>query len=63
VFGSGNIPLEQVEAPLPDLSPGTQRAVRLAFTEKQPTRVQVDVLRPTGFPIATASLNGPAAIR
>jgi beta-glucuronidase len=49
VFGFGEIPVERVEAALPDLAPGDQTTVAVAFSEKAPIRVQFDVLRPTGF--------------
>jgi beta-glucuronidase len=49
VYGFGEIPVERVEAALPDLAPGDQTTIAVAFSEKAPIRVQFDVLRPTGF--------------
>jgi beta-galactosidase len=49
VFGFGDIPLERIEASLPDLAPGARTTVPVAFSEKWPVRIQFDVLRPTGF--------------
>jgi beta-glucuronidase len=48
-YGHGDIPLERFEADLPSLAPGKEAAVAVAFREKAPVRVQIDVLRPTGF--------------
>ncbi len=54
VFGNGGIPLERREAPLPDLGPGRQVEVPLEIGENNVRRLRVDVVRPTGFPAATA---------
>ncbi len=48
VFGDGEIPIERLEAPLPDLAPGAQTTLPITFREKAPARIQLDVLRPTG---------------
>ena len=49
-FGAGNIPVEQQEAALPDIAPGSEFAQELAFkTSELPDYVQFDVLRPTSF--------------
>jgi beta-galactosidase len=48
-YGHGDIPLERFEADIPSLAPGKEAAVAVAFREKAPVRVQIDVLRPTGF--------------
>ncbi len=53
VYGFGDIPLERPEAPLPELSPGQHASVEIRFTEKAPVRVEIDVLRPTGFSAAS----------
>ena len=54
VFGFDDLPMEEGSAALPRLSPGQQATVRMEIQEKHPTRVRVDVLRPTGFSAATA---------
>ena len=54
VFGFGDLPMEEGSAALPKLAPGQQATLRVEFQEKHPTRVRVDVLRPTGFSAATA---------
>lgn len=53
VFGPGDIPLELIEAPVPDLAPGQEITVPVAFQQKSPLRVQFDILRPTEFSVAT----------
>jgi beta-glucuronidase len=55
VYGYGDIPVERVEAPLPDLPPGAEHSVELALRETKPVRITVDVLRPTGFSARTVS--------
>jgi beta-glucuronidase len=54
IFGFDDLPMEEGSAALPKLSPGQQATVRIEFQEKHPTRVRVDVMRPTGFSAATA---------
>jgi beta-glucuronidase len=54
VFGFEDLPMEEHSAPLPKLAPGGHAEVNLAFEEKHPMRLRVDVLRPTGFSVATA---------
>ena len=54
VFGFDDLPMEQGSAPLPTLLPGQQAGMRIQFQEKNPTRVRVDVMRPTGFSAFTA---------
>jgi beta-galactosidase len=50
LYGFASIPLECRETPLPVLSAGQSISVPLRFEEKQgATRVQFDVMRPTGF--------------
>jgi beta-galactosidase len=49
VFGNGEIPIERVELQLPDLEPGAQTTLPLTISEKAVERVQLDVLRPTGY--------------
>jgi beta-glucuronidase len=54
LYGHGEIPLERAAAPLPDALPGQSVAVKLAFKEQAPLRVQLDVLLPTGHSAFTA---------
>jgi len=52
LFGQGNIPVEQQEMALPHLKPGGETNWELTFqTSEAPVRLQVDVLRPTGFSV------------
>ncbi|HWR53343.1 MAG TPA: glycoside hydrolase family 2 TIM barrel-domain containing protein [Bryobacteraceae bacterium] len=48
VYGEGEIPLEQREAPL-TLAPGEEQTVKLEWAERAARRVQIEVRRPTGF--------------
>jgi beta-glucuronidase len=48
-FGYGQIPIEQRELALPDLTPGEEAALAVSFADRQPEKIQFDVLRPTGF--------------
>lgn len=48
VYGFGNIPVERIEAALPDLVPGDQTSLTVRFTEAMPVRVAIDLLRPMG---------------
>lgn len=52
-YGFGNIPVERVSAPLPQMAPGASVELQLAFKEPAISRVQVDILRPSGFSTAT----------
>ena len=54
VFGFDDLPMEQGSAALPILLPGQQARMHIQFQEKNPTRVRVDVMRPTGFSAFTA---------
>ena len=54
VYGDGAIPVERVEAALPVLEPGQEATVGIQYREKTPARVQVDLMRPTGFSAHTA---------
>lgn len=51
VYGSGEIPLEQRDAPL-ELEPGEERTVKLGWSEQRARRVRIEVRRPTGFTAA-----------
>jgi beta-glucuronidase len=48
VYGYGDIPLERIEASIPDLAPGDRHEMPMKFAETRPVRVEVDFLRPTG---------------
>jgi beta-glucuronidase len=55
VYGYGDIPLERVEVALPDLAPGVEHTETVKFAETRPVRVEVDLLRPTGFSAASGA--------
>ncbi len=55
-YGTGAIPLERGEAPLPDLAPGASAEVRFGPKERGAREVRVEVVRPTGFAAAAASV-------
>ena len=54
VYGYENLPMEEGNAALPALEPGSRHVVSLPFETKDPRIVRVDVLRPTGFSALTA---------
>jgi hypothetical protein len=45
--------MEETSVPLPRMAPGEGVIQEVAFEEKSPRRIRVDVLRPTGFSAAT----------
>jgi beta-glucuronidase len=50
LYGFANIPLERREAVLPALTPSQEISVSLEFKEREgATRIECEVLRPTGF--------------
>jgi len=54
LYGFANIPLECREAPISVLKPGEVISIPLQFKEKEgATRVEFDVVRPTGFSAIT----------
>jgi beta-glucuronidase len=53
LYGDGNIPVEECEAALPALKPGESASVYLQFKEQSVSRVEFDILRPTGFSART----------
>jgi hypothetical protein len=54
LYGFANIPLECREASLSTLKPGESTSVQLQFKESEgATRVEFDVVRPTGFSAIT----------
>ncbi len=58
VYGFDDLPMETYKVPLPHLDPGKTASVQLSCKEKKPTRVRVDVLRPTGFSALTVWWKG-----
>lgn len=54
VYGFDDLPMEETFVPLPKLAPGKGIIQEVAFEEKSPRRIRVDLLRPTGFPAITA---------
>jgi beta-glucuronidase len=54
VYGFGDLPVEQLVVPLPRLAPGEGIIQEVDFAEKAPTRIRVDIMRPTGFSAKTA---------
>jgi beta-glucuronidase len=48
-YGYGDIPIEQKAIALPDLVPGQEHAINMAFSDSLPLYVVFDVLRPAGF--------------
>jgi beta-glucuronidase len=54
VYGFGDLPVEQYSVALPKMVPGEGVIQEVAFEEKSPKRIRVDILRPTGFSAATA---------
>jgi len=62
VYGQGDIALERQRFLLPDLQPGSATDDTFALTAKDKLEVRVDIRRPTGFSVRTAtarSLAGP----
>jgi beta-glucuronidase len=54
VHGFGGLPMEKRDVALPKLAPGESAEVELPVEEAAPSRIVVDVLRPTGFSALTA---------
>jgi beta-glucuronidase len=54
VYGFDDLPMEELFVPLPKLAPGEGIIQEVAFEEKTPKRIRVDLLRPTGFSAITA---------
>jgi beta-glucuronidase len=48
-YGYGDIPVEQQEIALPELIPGQEIKLKIAFAEDHPEYIRFDVLRATGF--------------
>jgi beta-galactosidase len=54
VYAAQGYPIEQHETDLPALAPGSTTTISLGITQPLPSRVQVDVVRPTGFSARSA---------
>ncbi|HZU26364.1 MAG TPA: glycoside hydrolase family 2 TIM barrel-domain containing protein [Bryobacteraceae bacterium] len=52
-YGSGAIPVERIAVPLADLDSGGSARVEFRFTQPDIARILVDVMRPTGFSVAS----------
>ena len=48
-YGYGEIPVERLSVAVPELAPGKEITLQLAFSDLRPWHVCLDVLRPTGF--------------
>ncbi len=48
-YGFGQVPVERIAAELPPMKTGQTEKVSLKFTQPGIARIQLDVLRPTGF--------------
>jgi beta-glucuronidase len=48
-FGQGGIAVERKAVALADTAPGSEARAVFSFAETSPDRIQIDVLRPTGF--------------
>ena len=53
-YGNPDLPMEQHAASLPTLEPGASASLELPCALEKPSRLRVDVLRPTGYSAATA---------
>ncbi len=53
-YGFGNIPVERAGTRLETVAPGESRSTQLKFTQAGIARIQVDLMRPTGFSAFTA---------
>ena len=49
LYGYGNIPVEKQDVSVPDLQPGDSARLTFSFAESTPLRVELEVIRPTGF--------------
>ena len=54
VYSAEGYPVEQHEAELPDMAPGSVNSMSLSIGQPLPARVHVDVVRPTGFSARSA---------
>ncbi len=51
VFGFGGLPMQMGAVALGDLAAGAEKTVTVAYDPKGAKRIQIDVLRPTGFSV------------
>jgi beta-galactosidase len=51
-YGTGTVPLERGESPLPDLAPGETTETRIRPTERGVREILIEAVRPTGFAAA-----------
>ncbi|GAC1667950.1 MAG: hypothetical protein NVS9B4_23790 [Candidatus Acidiferrum sp.] len=51
LYGYSEIPLERYKAPLMRMAPGDEARVLFQWKDKEPVRIEFDVLRPTGFSV------------
>jgi len=49
VYSAEGCPVEQHEAALPAMAPGSVHTISLGIGQPLPARLRVDVVRPTGF--------------
>lgn len=60
VYAFGDLPMEQVESPLPELKPGSAHTTAVRFVETDIRRVVVEIVRPTGSTVLTEVWRGRA---
>jgi beta-glucuronidase len=53
LYGAGDIPLEAQEAPIATLRPGQSATATIQFATGSPKWVRFEIVRPTGFSVAT----------
>jgi hypothetical protein len=53
-YGFGNIPVERAAVRIETLAPGESHTAQLKLTQTGITRIQADLMRPTGFSAHTA---------
>ncbi len=58
-YGFGDLPMELGSQPVPSHSPGDNVTVRFTLRESHPRRVDISIVRPTGFSVA--SMDAPPA--
>lgn len=56
VYGFDDLPMEGGFVELPDLHPGQQQGLSIQCKTELRRKITVDILRPTGFSVATASV-------
>jgi beta-galactosidase len=48
-YGVGDIPVERIAAPLESIAPAESARAELTYTQPGISRIQIDIVRPTGF--------------